>query len=89
MPPTHRIPGLVVTEHELRVPLDHGRPDGEQSFNYRGTHFQVESAKLWDLPERRGPGGAAGVGGGAPPPARGAGGEMNGPPPPRPARAGC
>ncbi|MCY7372497.1 MAG: hypothetical protein LH461_02170, partial [Spirochaetaceae bacterium] len=30
MPVTHRTPGLVVTEHELRVPLDHARPDGEQ-----------------------------------------------------------
>jgi pimeloyl-ACP methyl ester carboxylesterase len=27
---SHRIPGLVITEHELRVPLDHGIPDGEQ-----------------------------------------------------------
>lgn len=25
-----RIPGLVTTEHELRVPLDHAAPDGEQ-----------------------------------------------------------
>ncbi len=27
---SHRIPGLVVTEHELRLPLDHRRPDGER-----------------------------------------------------------
>ena len=27
---SHRTPGLVLTEHELRLPLDHGRPDGEQ-----------------------------------------------------------
>jgi pimeloyl-ACP methyl ester carboxylesterase len=27
---SHRIPGLVITEHELRVPVDHGAPDGEQ-----------------------------------------------------------
>jgi pimeloyl-ACP methyl ester carboxylesterase len=27
---SHQTPGLVLTEHELRVPLDHGRPDGEQ-----------------------------------------------------------
>jgi pimeloyl-ACP methyl ester carboxylesterase len=26
----HRIPGLVVTEHEFRVPLDHARPEGDQ-----------------------------------------------------------
>ncbi len=25
-----RIPGLVLTEHEFSVPLDHGRPDGER-----------------------------------------------------------
>src|SRR5919199_4556619 len=28
MAPTYRPPGLVLTEHELEVPLDHGRPDG-------------------------------------------------------------
>ncbi len=27
---TTRIPGLVLTEHEIDVPLDHARPDGEQ-----------------------------------------------------------
>jgi pimeloyl-ACP methyl ester carboxylesterase len=27
---SHRTPGLVITEHELRVPLDHGAPGGEQ-----------------------------------------------------------
>ena len=27
---TYRIPGLVVTEHEFRVPLDHGRPEGDR-----------------------------------------------------------
>jgi pimeloyl-ACP methyl ester carboxylesterase len=27
---THRIPGLVITEHELSLPLDHDMPDGEQ-----------------------------------------------------------
>jgi pimeloyl-ACP methyl ester carboxylesterase len=27
---SHRIPGLVSTEHELRLPLDHGTPDGER-----------------------------------------------------------
>lgn len=25
-----QVPGLVLTEHEFRVPLDHARPDGEQ-----------------------------------------------------------
>ncbi len=27
---TVRVPGLVLTEHEFEVPLDHDRPDGEQ-----------------------------------------------------------
>ncbi len=27
---TLRVPGLVLVEHELQVPLDHSRPDGEQ-----------------------------------------------------------
>ncbi|WP_329062972.1 alpha/beta fold hydrolase [Amycolatopsis sp. NBC_01480] len=27
---TVRVPGLVLTEHEFRVPLDHSRPDGER-----------------------------------------------------------
>ena len=29
-PVTVHVPGLVLTEHEVGVPLDHGRPDGEQ-----------------------------------------------------------
>ena len=29
MPPTYRAPGLVLTEHEVEVPLDHSRPQGE------------------------------------------------------------
>ena len=27
---TYHVPGLVLTDHELDVPLDHGRPDGER-----------------------------------------------------------
>ena len=27
---THRLPGLVLVDHEFTVPLDHARPDGEQ-----------------------------------------------------------
>ena len=27
---THRIPGLVLTDHEFTVPLDYARPAGEQ-----------------------------------------------------------
>jgi G6PDH family F420-dependent oxidoreductase len=33
--------------------------DGQDSFNYRGRHFDVEQAKLWDLPEDRVPIGIA------------------------------
>lgn len=27
---TYRLAGLVLTDHEIPVPLDHARPDGEQ-----------------------------------------------------------
>ncbi len=27
---THRVPGLVLTDHEFIVPLDHAKPDGEK-----------------------------------------------------------
>src|ERR687885_669459 len=30
MAPTYRPPGLVLTEHEVSVPLDHAAPDGER-----------------------------------------------------------
>jgi G6PDH family F420-dependent oxidoreductase len=33
--------------------------DGEQSVNFRGKHFDVEQARLWDLPARRVPIGIA------------------------------
>ena len=33
--------------------------DGDGYTNYRGEHFDVESAKLWDLPEKRVPIGVA------------------------------
>ena len=28
MPITHRIPGLLLTDHEFRIPIDHSQPDG-------------------------------------------------------------
>jgi pimeloyl-ACP methyl ester carboxylesterase len=28
--PTYRAPGLVLTEHEFEIPLDHARPDGDR-----------------------------------------------------------
>lgn len=30
MPKTHRLPGLVLTDHEFTLPLDYAQPDGEQ-----------------------------------------------------------
>jgi G6PDH family F420-dependent oxidoreductase len=36
--------------------------DGEGTVNHRGRHFDVESAKLWDLPEQRVPIGIAASG---------------------------
>jgi len=27
---TQRVPGLVLTDHTFRIPLDHARPEGEQ-----------------------------------------------------------
>jgi G6PDH family F420-dependent oxidoreductase len=33
--------------------------DGDQRVNYRGDHFDVEQARLWDLPDRRVPIGIA------------------------------
>jgi pimeloyl-ACP methyl ester carboxylesterase len=30
MPVTHRIPGLSLTDHEFRIPIDHSQPDGAQ-----------------------------------------------------------
>ena len=35
--------------------------DGD-TVSYRGNHFDVESARLWDLPDQRVPIGAGGLG---------------------------
>ncbi len=37
---------------EEAVEIIRGLFDGESSFNYRGAHFDVEQARLWDLPEQ-------------------------------------
>jgi G6PDH family F420-dependent oxidoreductase len=37
------------------VEIISGLFDGQPSFNYRGRHFDVEQARLWDLPETRVP----------------------------------
>src|SRR5438445_559485 len=52
----------VGTRHRMlaeAVEIISGLFDGEPSFNYRGEHFDVEQARLWDLPERRVPIGVA------------------------------
>ena len=52
----------VGERHEMfseAVDIISGLFDGEETFNYRGRYFDVESAKLWDLPEERVPIGIA------------------------------
>jgi G6PDH family F420-dependent oxidoreductase len=52
----------VGVRHEMleeAVEIISGLFDGEGSFNFRGRHFDVESAKLWDLPDERVPIGIA------------------------------
>jgi G6PDH family F420-dependent oxidoreductase len=52
----------VGKRHEMlseAVDVISGLFDGEESFNFRGHHFDVESARLWDLPEQRVPIGIA------------------------------
>jgi G6PDH family F420-dependent oxidoreductase len=53
---------MVGVRHEMlaeAVDIIAGLFDGEESFNYRGKHYDVESAKLWDLPDERVPIGIA------------------------------
>jgi pimeloyl-ACP methyl ester carboxylesterase len=46
---THRLPGLVLTDYEFQVPLDHSRPDGEQITLF--ARLAVAPAKEYaDLP---------------------------------------
>jgi G6PDH family F420-dependent oxidoreductase len=52
----------VGARHEMlgeAVDVISGLFDGDGSFNYRGKYFDVESAKLWDLPDERVPIGIA------------------------------
>jgi G6PDH family F420-dependent oxidoreductase len=52
----------VGERHEMfreAVDIITGLFEGEESFNFRGKHFDVESAKLWDLPDERVPIGMA------------------------------
>jgi G6PDH family F420-dependent oxidoreductase len=52
----------VGARHEMlgeAIEVISGLFDGQGSFNYRGRHFDVEQAKLWDLPEIRVPIGVA------------------------------
>jgi pimeloyl-ACP methyl ester carboxylesterase len=57
---THRLPGLVLTDHEFRIPLDHSRPDGEQVtvFAREAVAPGKEQAELpWLVFLQGGPGG--------------------------------
>jgi G6PDH family F420-dependent oxidoreductase len=51
--------GVRHTMLEEAVAIISGLLDGEQSFNFRGQYFDVEQARLWDLPEQRVPIGIA------------------------------
>ncbi|MEA2493612.1 MAG: hypothetical protein QOJ29_1523 [Thermoleophilaceae bacterium] len=53
---------MVGERHERlveAVDIIAGLFDGEESFNYRGKYYDVESARLWDLPSERVPIGIA------------------------------
>jgi G6PDH family F420-dependent oxidoreductase len=53
---------MVGVRHEMlteAVDIISGLFDGEESFNYRGKHYDIESARLWDLPDERVPIGIA------------------------------
>ena len=53
---------MVGVRHEMlseAVDVIAGLFEGEESFNYRGKYYDVESAKLWDLPDERVPIGIA------------------------------
>jgi G6PDH family F420-dependent oxidoreductase len=53
---------MVGVRHEMlseAVDVIAGLFDGEESFNYRGQYYDVESARLWDLPAERVPIGIA------------------------------
>jgi G6PDH family F420-dependent oxidoreductase len=53
---------MVGVRHEMlseAVDVIAGLFDGGESFNYRGRYYDVESARLWDLPDERVPIGIA------------------------------
>src|SRR3954470_21549781 len=53
---------MVGERHEMlveAVDIIAGLFEGKPSFNYRGKHYDVESARLWDLPSERVPIGIA------------------------------
>jgi pimeloyl-ACP methyl ester carboxylesterase len=59
---THRLPGLVLTDHEFGVPLDHARPDGDRITVF-AREMVASSRERDDLPWlvffQGGPGGEA------------------------------
>jgi G6PDH family F420-dependent oxidoreductase len=56
-----RWPAVGVRHRMLREAVDiiAALLDGAQSLNYRGEHFDIEQARLWDLPDERVPIGIA------------------------------
>ena len=58
----HRLPGLVLTDHEFTVPLDHAQPDGDTItvFCREAVKPGKENAQLpWLVFFQGGPGGAS------------------------------
>jgi len=49
MPATHRIPGLILTDHEFQVPIDHTQPDGARLTIFARAVVAPDKAQA-DLP---------------------------------------
>ena len=45
----HRLPGIVLTDHEFKVPLDHTQPDGER-IDVFGREVVASAKEKSDLP---------------------------------------
>jgi pimeloyl-ACP methyl ester carboxylesterase len=46
---THRLPGIVLTDHEFKMPLDYARPDGEKIIVF-GREVVASEKEKTDLP---------------------------------------
>ena len=49
MPVTHRIPGLLLTDHEFYIPIDHSQPDGARLTVFAREAVALDKAQI-DLP---------------------------------------